>query len=87
MTAIRYSVGLGTFTVQKAEDETPREAVARSLARRVGAHSVRLAFDSRATDGAFENYGYTAQARFDQRGGSARVLESGHVTIFKGGQS
>lgn len=70
MTAIRYSVGLGTFTVQKAEDETPR-----------------LAFDSRATDGAFENYGYTAQARFDQRGGSARVLESGHVTIFKGGQS
>lgn len=83
MSAVRFSLGLGTFTARREEDETPREAVARSLGRRLGAHSVRLNHDSRAMDGSFENFQYTALARFNQRTGGSRVIESGTVTIFR----
>lgn len=87
MSTVRFSLGLGTLRAKKTPDETPREAVARSIARRVGAHSVRLNADSRAMDGSFENFSYTALGRWDQKAGSARVLESGCVTIFRGGAS
>lgn len=83
MSTVRFSLGSGYLTARQAEDETPREAVARSIARRLGAHSVRLSQDSRAADGSFENFQYSALARFDQKSGSARILESGHVTIFR----
>lgn len=83
MNAVRFSLGLGILSARQAEDETPREAVARSIARRLNAHSVRLSHDSRAMDGSFENYSYTALARFDQKHGTSKILESGTVTIFR----